>query len=281
MDLAAITIHNKPFNSLKQLVNIGDKFVDRPDRPAERWAFRGQAADYGTLVPSLARHVPDRDNDSVACAIEAYLLREFRPRYVALQQEESRLPQPKLVGTGYDVRCLSVMQHYEIPTRLLDWTSSFWIALYFACADEPNRVGEVWFYDRKVFDSSRAKPEFASLYDRTAAPPEEPRLLALRTFGQLLEVDFAITPRMERQQAHHTFCTRPCQDHAPLLDSMGRTNDAPGALRRILIEPACKATVIRYLEAHHGVTADTVFPDLMGLARHLRSQLMYWSSALQ
>jgi hypothetical protein len=35
------------------------------------------------------------------------------------------MPKPAQIGIGHDMRCLSVMQHYEIPTRLLDWTWQF------------------------------------------------------------------------------------------------------------------------------------------------------------
>jgi len=58
--------------------------------------------------------------------IEGNLIQAFRKHYAALRDRSADMPAPEQLAAGHDLRCLSVMQHYEIPTRLLDWTANFW-----------------------------------------------------------------------------------------------------------------------------------------------------------
>lgn len=275
MDLDPIT--GPRVGSVAELIDLRDAMrPPGPPVPLRRLAFRGQPRDYGTLVPSFQRQF-SRPSQGAASLIESRLISAFREHYAALEDRSHDMPDPLQIAEGHDLRCLAVMQHYEIPTRLLDWTSDFWTAVYFACASEPGATAELWCYDRRLFEIQRAAdPRLQTLVGGGSGPPREPPILHQRTENLIVELDPQLTPRMRQQFGHHTVSTNAFADHAPLIAELQRSS-APDAdpglgLRRILIEGSCKSNVLQFLAQELKITAGTVFPDVVGLGRFLRWQ---------
>ena len=98
----------------------------RPEKEGQKgteWIFRGLHK-YGELKSSLERHLADFDIELAKAAdVECYLVREFRRHYDG--------PDRELVEDDR-LYCLGLLQHYGAPTRLLDWTYSPYVAMYFA-----------------------------------------------------------------------------------------------------------------------------------------------------
>lgn len=86
--------------------------------------FRGCSQNSYTLLPTLFRSEDIKKR-------EGYLAIEFRRRATAKFQN---------ISSQFDWLC--AMQHYGIPTRLLDWTESLAVALYFS-------IGEANWQDAK------------------------------------------------------------------------------------------------------------------------------------
>lgn len=245
-----------------------------------RWAFRGQQQAFGTLVPSLQRIFKTKRWAGAVELIERDLIKTFRQHYATLRGRTPDMPDLSLIGPGYDLRCLSVMQHYGVPSRLLDWTSHFWTAIYFACAGDPLKDAELWIYDRDIFnDQVNLRPELRSLLQPAAgsAGGTEPDLLSQRNSQLIAELDPRLTPRMKEQMAHHTFTSDVFADHGPLLFKLAQKRDGLNtpvtSFRRVLITPKCKQSALRFLQEQKGVTAGTIFPDVEGLGKFLHWHL--------
>ncbi len=267
---------DREIDSIAQLMDLeeGLTLARTSDGRPVRWAFRGQSQDFGTLVPSFQRQFT-HEYLGAAEEIEHRLMKAFREHYAEVAVPGSEMPAPGRVGDGFDLRCLSVMQHYEIPTRLLDWTGDFWTAVYFACASDPTKTAELWYYDRELFEKQRAQnPQYKNLVDRSVVVPPEPPFLGRRYSNLIVELDFQITPRMDQQKAHHTVCTEVFSDHVELIQGLAEQmgfDSQSEVLHRDLIDASAKGKVLQFL-ADRGMTASTIFPDVVGLGRFLRWQ---------
>ncbi|HZW12201.1 MAG TPA: FRG domain-containing protein [Noviherbaspirillum sp.] len=88
------------------------------------FVFRGQSDASWGLRSSLERVLGTQWSSERARTFETYSLDIFRSKYHIYSGNE-HTPKSKLSW-------LSVMQHYGLPTRLIDFTTSPYIALYFA-----------------------------------------------------------------------------------------------------------------------------------------------------
>ncbi len=89
------------------------------------------------LVPSLDRKI--KDNEPARKWVEAeYKLVEF---------SEQRFPDSFVKHTP--ALLIANMQHYGIPTRMMDVSGNALVALYFAC-DNPEKDGQVIVFDEKI-----------------------------------------------------------------------------------------------------------------------------------
>jgi hypothetical protein len=159
---------------------------------------------------------------------------------------------------------LFLMQHYRLPTRLLDWTSSCLVAAFFAATDHPDQDGAIWALD--PFDLNRAQidtlrllasdaPQARPLFQQVLATDTAPRPSAILALFAT-EVD----PRMLIQQSAFTIHG----DATPLESTKGA-----GTFAHKLLLPAAAKELLRLQLRLLGFSLHTLFPDLEHLARDL------------
>lgn len=86
--------------------------------------YRGHANADWALQSSLERIIGEKWSSDEARRFEDFSLAQFQSKF-HLYDHENVQPESKLAW-------LSIMQHYGVPTRLLDFTESPYVALYFA-----------------------------------------------------------------------------------------------------------------------------------------------------
>lgn len=107
----------------KSITNIAELIQELNILP-NHYIFRGHADASWKLESTLERVIGSKWSAENAQKFEEHSLGTFRSKFNIYNQLE-QIPKSKLSW-------LSLMQHYGVPTRLLDFTQSPYVALYFA-----------------------------------------------------------------------------------------------------------------------------------------------------
>lgn len=247
--------------------------------------FRGHSRFSHRLVPSIYR-------DSGWIANEDVLFKEL----------VLRCPND-FSGQESTFQALVKMQHYSLPTRLLDITANPLVALYFACEHEgqPRESGEVVVFriptaEIKYFDSDTVSV-LANISRRPSSFELPDVALDRAAFNDHAQIHYLLhevkrekpyfEPSILRAHLESVVCVKPKldnarvikQDGAFLLFGMdGRKTEpasvplgylAAAASKRLLVEPLKKAFIRKQLESL-GLTQATIFPEIDKVAEFIK-----------
>lgn len=236
---------------------FADAWDDRLGLFRSSYAYRGCADADDDLASGLQRLGGDAD-------LERQLMRAFR-KYAA----SGAVPR----DTAWD--WLALGQHHGLPTRLLDWTYSPYVALHFATQNLArfDRDAVVWSLDyvrahellpeglRRALEEEGANVFTTELLAEAAPALGDLERLGDDTFALFVEPP-SFDARIVNQYALFSVLSRP---GVPLHAWMERH---PELVRRVVVPAALKWEVRDKLDQAN-VTERVLFPGLDGVSRWL------------
>ena len=224
---------------LREIQQFGEQMSQQVKSP-NVW-FRGVSKSVFRLVPSLFRFQNGKSQE-----------KELFDLYT------SYLPREK-VQNNTDWDTLFDMQHYGVPTRLLDWTESLGVALFFALQGSKDDDPCVYLLCPELLNGSDAKIPRLPNVDRNRSTYRSIYL----EHDDLHESPKAVTPRfansrLQRQHGHFTI-------HGESPEPLER--QCPECVRKIHLLKDCK--LADQILANTNVNAYSLFPDFEGIAKYI------------
>lgn len=203
--------------------------------------FRGQNNDK-PLLPKLARL---RLKGSIG-KIEKLMLSEFERGVIPLSEFKPE--------NDWDL--LALAQHHGLPTRLLDWTYSSLIALWFAIRESPQKNdkgkfenGVVWILNAEVSDFRTDTEKYGPLSNRITKI-FRPKVVSRRISAQA-----------------GAFTVHKINERGRIIKF--ETHKRYGYKLTKIIIPYTQFPSLRKSLNILGISNQTVFPDLDGFCKHL------------
>lgn len=217
----------------------------------EIW-FRGQGSSEYMLKPSLLRTPIGIDK-------EKELFSEFKRLSTG-------------IGVGYtnEWSALVDMQHYGIPTRLLDWTYNMGVALYFAVSTSVlHSPMSLYIMDPMELNKLSNKKGIPVLPDDTMGLSYIKNYVDREPFPARYPIAAkcdSINQRIKAQSGMFTIHG----DEENASDIIATILDKKSAIYKIDISSEAIDSLNDYFD-FSGIRDYTIFPDIQGIASHLRN----------
>ena len=243
------------------------------DLQGKRWLSRGHSQCRDGLVPSIDRDGLKGVLRSEKLQRERRSIDQFRStaRFFASRGEEGSLVD--------DFIALMVLRHHRVPTRLLDWSASPYVAAYFAVCCNDGVDGEIWSFSEPDYETEGKKQWRQWPQTTTDGSGNDDKFAAGLTAFRLDEPpDWIIAifypagfPRQNVQRGAYTMTARFDVDHAEALKKLLAD---PTRYHRYVVKANLKEGLRATLREKHGIWQGSLFPDSAGAAGTVRAAFL-------
>jgi len=257
------------------------------------WIFRGQEDASWNLIASAHRPTNEfpflddncfRANGSLSARGEREIANRFeemlRERGIDVPRFPTRSSSAGWYWRGHenswpapdDIPALALAQHEGLPTRLLDWTKSAYVAAYFAatgaCRKQTSELA-VWALEATSIEDSFFLPEVEHAGPLSLCFVKPPaignqRLVAQAGYFTYIAFDGDYETDNRALPPQDIYAIQHLQFAEPLV---GGLLCAP-AIRKLTLPSEHASELLHYL-SKHGYDATTLFPGAVGAVRHL------------
>lgn len=270
----------------KEISNENDvkNFIELEEE--KTWIFRGQRR-FGTLFAPIDRPPLNMltraaklayENECITKIIESvkYPSDDIEKELLAFDPKNIRLLKDRRIPI------LMILQHYNCPTRLLDWSIDPCVALFFAVTNNygkyDNEDGEIWCFNYHAYNDVYGPQQWElnpEVY--TKLRKFDDRLPSLFSSDepsgewiamQALDKKFH---RLHRQSGFFSVSSHFGVDHAIAIQKMFCSHNQ--YYRKYIIPKKFKPALREYLIKKQGTWFGTLFPDISGVAHGLRNDV--------
>ena len=247
-------MQTRVINSIASLIKALGKATNSKYGPV--W-YRGHACSSWKLEPHY-----DRLSNPMK---EEELVNRFRQNANLLLSHSPAKP--------LDFGWIFLMQHYGVPTRLLDWTESPLVALYFAVEDRivahQKEDGAIWLlYPQQLNKHSTREPSYIPSFDDEWLNTYSVEQYSKGKDLGILPVAAIATRNNPRIQAQLGVFTISHLKKTPIEE----IEDGKHCVK-LTIPAAAKPAIMRELKTL-GITRFQIFPELTSIGDNLREELL-------
>ena len=228
----------------KRILKIIKKIVKKSAAGSSRnelKKIRELEADSAASAPYIYRGEPECYRHVCSGLYRINAGREDSPRVASsqkamLERVKAYLPE---IGKDSDFEILAQLQHYGGKTNLIDFTSDYLVALFFACEKAEHTHGRIILLPKQQKHSSKAAGYKVQETPRTIPRSESQKSVFVEAHNGLIEREHYIA---------------------------------------ITIPQSLKGELLAYLEKHHGISANRIYNDIHGFIRSEEIYTTSWQA---